>query len=103
MSIVSNFARTMANQAFSMIGEEPVVIGGTTLQCVLSEVEDSKDFTMGGFDPVKRLQAVCRTADMPGASILKKTATARAQTFRVETVRKGADFTTIVLEQAEKA
>ena len=103
MSIVSNFVRAMAEQAFPMIGEEPVVIGSTTLQCVLSEVEDAKDFSTGGFEPTKRLQAVCRTADMPAASILKKTATARSLTFRVETVRKGADFTTITLEQVEKA
>lgn len=103
MSIVSSFVRSMAEQAFPMIGEESVVIGSTTLSCALSEVEDSKDFSSGGFEPIKTLQAVCRTADMPAASILKKTAIARSQTFRVEQVRKGADFTTITLEQVEKA
>lgn len=103
MSIVSTFARSMAEQAFPMIGEETVVIGATSLSCVLSEVEDSKDFSTGGFEPVKTLQAVCRTADLPAAAILKKPATARGITFRVEGVRKGADFTTITLEQVEKA
>jgi hypothetical protein len=103
MSIVSDFARSCATQAFAMIGEEPVVIGATTLQCVLAEVDDAKDFSGGGFEVIKTLQAVCRTADMPAASILKKTATARSLTFRVEGVRKGADFTTITLEQVEKA
>ena len=103
MSIVSTFARSMANQAFAMIGEETVTIGDTALSCVLAEVDDSKDFSTGGFEVSKTLTAVCRTADMPAASILKKTATARSLTFRVEAVRKGADFTTITLEQVEKA
>lgn len=103
MSIVSSFVRSMAEQAFPMLGEESVVIGAATLQCVLAEVDDTKDFSTGGFEVVKTLQAVCRTEDMPAASILKKTATARSQTFRVEGVRKGADFTTITLQQVEKA
>ena len=103
MSIVSDFARSMASQAFAMIGEEPVVIGSTTLQCVLAEVDDSKDFSTGGFEVVKRLTAVCRTADMPVASVLKKLATARGQSFRVEGVSKGVDFATLTLEQVEKS
>jgi len=103
MSIVSDFVRAMAEQAFPMIGEEPVVIGATTLQCVLAEVDDGKDFATGGFDLTKRLTAVCRTADLPVIGLLKKTATARSQTFRVDGVRSGADFTTIDLTQVEKS
>jgi hypothetical protein len=103
MSIVSDFARSMASQAFAMIGEEPVTIGGTTLQCVLAEVDDSKDFSTGGFEVVKRLSAVCRTADLPATSVLKKLATARGQSFRVEGVSKGVDFATLTLEQVEKS
>jgi hypothetical protein len=103
MSIVSNFVRSMAGQAFPMLGEEPVVIGPTTLSCVLGEVDESKDFSTGGFEVVKRLPAVCRTADMPVASVLKKLATARGQTFRVEGVSPGGDFTTLTLEQVEKS
>lgn len=103
MSIVSTFARAMAEQAMPMIGEETVTIGVTSLSCVLAETDDSKDYSTGGFEVTKTLQAVCRTADMPAASILKKTATARGITFRVEGVRKGADFTAITLEQVEKA
>jgi len=103
MSIVSDFVRSMAEQAFPMIGEEPVVIGGTTLQCVLAEVDDGKDFATGGFDLTKRLTAVCRTADLPVTGLLKKTATARSQAFRVDGVRSGADFTTIDLTQVEKS
>ena len=103
MSIVSTFVRSMAEQAFPMIGEETVTIGAVSLSCVLAEVEDSKDFASGGFEPVKSLTATCRTADLPVASLLKKTAAARGITFRVESVRKGADFTTLTLEQVEKA
>lgn len=103
MSIVSDFVRSMADQAFPMIGEENVTIGATTLSCVLAEVDDGKDYSTGGFEIVRRLQAVCRTAGLPAASLLKKAATARGESFRVESVRMGAEFTTIVLEQVEKA
>lgn len=93
----------MASQAFSMIGAESVVIGELTLSCVLSEAEQSKDFSTGGFEVINRLQAVCLTSDLPSASILKRAATARGISFRVESIRKGGDFTTITLEQVEKA
>lgn len=93
----------MAAMAFPMIGEESVVIGATTLSCVLAELEDSKDFTVGGFDPGKRLQAVCKSSELPAESILKKSATVRGITMRVESVSKGASFATIILHQPEKA
>lgn len=103
MSIVSSFVRAMDKQAFPMIGEESVVIGSTTLSCVLAEVEDQKDFATGGFEVSKSLTAVCRTADLPATAILKKVATARGLSFRVEGVRKGADFTTLTLEEITKS
>jgi hypothetical protein len=103
MSIVSDFVRSMAEQAFPMLGEETVTIGAVSLACVLSEVEHGKDFSSGGFENIQRLQAVCRTASMPATSIIKKSATARGLSFRVESIRKGGDFTTITLEQIEKA
>ena len=101
MSIVSSFARTMATAAFTMIGEEPVVIGALTLQCVLAEADDSKDFGTG-YEAKKSLRAVCRTADLGSTLILKKSATARGGNWRVEGVSKGADFTTITLEEITK-
>jgi hypothetical protein len=103
MSIVSDFATRMAAQAFPMIGAENVTIGSATLSCVLAEADNGKDFSTGGFETVRTLQAVCRTSAMPTASILKKVAVARGVTYRVESVRAGATFTTISLEQAEKS
>jgi hypothetical protein len=103
MSIVSNFVRSMHTQAAAMIGQEEVVIGARSIPCILSEVDDSKDFATGGFETVKRLTAVCPTSSLPPTSILKKIVTARGQTFRVEGVSMGADFATITLEQVEKA
>jgi hypothetical protein len=103
MSIVSDFARSMAAQAFPMIGEETVTIAGTAVSCVLAQVEDEKDFSTGGFEVIKRLEAVARTADLPAGVLLKKLATARGQTFRIETIRAGATFTTLILEQIEKS
>ena len=103
MSLVSDFVQSMANQAFTLIGAEPVVIGATTISCILAEVEDGKDFATGGFEISKRLTATCRTSAMPVAPILKKVATARGESFRVEGVRKGGDFTTIDLTEIQKS
>lgn len=102
MSIVSNFAQAMATQAFSMLGAESVTIGDITLSCVLAEAEIGKDFETG-YAEVKRLQAVCKTSAMPTESILKRAAVARGVTYRVESVRSGAEFTTIQLEEVTKA
>lgn len=103
MSLLSDFAAAAAAQAFPVIGEESVVIGSTTLQCVLSEMDHGKDFSSGGYEVTRRMSAVCRSADMPVGAILKKLATARGISFRVESVKSGATFTTIELLQAEKA
>ena len=84
-----------------MIGEEPVVIGALTLQCVLAEADDTKEFGTG-YDEKKSLRAVCRTDDLGSAAIIKKSATARGGSWRVESVSKGADFTTITLEEITK-
>jgi len=103
MSLVTDFATAMHSQAAPMIGQEPVVILGTTLSCVLAEVDDSADFSEGGFEPRKRLTAVCLTSALPSAAMLKKAATARGQAFRVEGVSKGGTFTTLTLEEVTKA
>ena len=103
MSLVSAFATAAASSAMPMIGKEPLVVRGTTLQCVFAEVDDSKEFAEGGFEQSKRLSAVCLTTELPAASILKKSATARGETFRVEGVSKGGTFTTITLEEIHKA
>lgn len=86
-----------------MIGRESVVIGDTTLQCVLADVESSKEFSEGGFEQAKRLTAVCLTSELPATSILKKSATARGEIFRVEGISTGGSFTTITLEEIQKA
>lgn len=103
MSLVSAFATTMMAQAAPMIGQETVVIGATSLSCVLSEISDSKDFSEGGFERSKALSAVCLLSDLPAGSLLKKQATARGESFRVDSVVLGATFATLTLEQVQKA
>jgi len=101
--MVSAFADAMYSQAAPMIGEEPVIIDGVTLSCVLAESGSSVEFSEGGFDPSNSLTAVCKTSALPAASILKKTATARGGKFRVTAVSTGASFATITLETVTKA
>jgi hypothetical protein len=103
MSLVSAFVTSMHAQAAPMIGQESVVIGATTLSCTLAEIADSKEFGAGGFEKAKSLTAVCLTSALPATEILKKAATARGESFRVETVSRGAVFSTITLEQITKA
>jgi len=103
MSLVTAFVTAMHAQAAPMIGAESVVIGATTLSCTLAEIGDSKDYMEVGNEIRKSLTAVCLTSALPGASILKKIATARGETFRVESLTRGAVFTTLTLEQITKA
>lgn len=103
MSIVSAHALAAATQSFAMIGAETVTINGIAISCVLSESDESKTFGETGFEPVKRLQAVCKTSALPAGVLLKKLATARSEQFRVEGVQRGASFTTLSLEEIHKA
>jgi hypothetical protein len=103
MSIVSDFVKSMAAQAMPMIGQEPVTIGDLILSCVLAEISDDKDFSSGGFEIIKRLSAVCLTADLPISTVVKKSATARGESFRVASITRGGTFSTLMLEQVTKA
>ena len=103
MSIVSEHALAAATQSFAMIGTETVTINGTAIPCVLNESDESKTFGEVGFEPVKRLTAVCKTFALPTGVLLKKLATARSEQFRVEGVQRGASFTTLTLEEIYKA
>jgi hypothetical protein len=103
MSLVSDFVKSMAAQAMPMIGRELVQIGSLALQCVLSETQNESDFSSGGFELIHKLSAVCLSEDLPAASILKKTATTRGETFRVASISRGGTFSTITLEQVTKA
>jgi len=105
MSLVTDFVTAMHAQAAPMIGQETVTIGdlSLSLSCVLAEIQDGKDFTEGGFERVKRLTAVCKSSDLPVSSIVKKSATARGESFRVDSISRGGTFSTLTLEQVTKA
>ena len=103
MSLVSAFVTSAHAQASSIIGTEDVVIGAATIPCTLAETDDSNDYSEGGFERSKTLRAVCLTSALPTTSIIKKVATARGETFRVDSLSKGATFTTITLKKKKKA
>jgi len=44
-----------------------------------------------------------RTTDLPTGTLLKKIGILRGDSFRVETLRKGGVYTTIMLEEIHKA
>lgn len=103
MSILSDFAKNASQSAFTMIGAESVTIGSTTISCVLNEIDQGRDMVEYGFEKTKRVQAVCRSEDMPSTSVLKKRATARGENFTVSEVQSGATFTTITLTSNTRA
>jgi hypothetical protein len=102
MPIVTDFAKAAHSQASSMIGTESVTIGSTTIQCVLSEAGQGSEFGNGGFEPTASLTAVCRADALPTGT-LKKVAIARGQTWRIDALSIGGTFTTITLNQIQKA
>ena len=103
MSLVTAFAAAMHAQAAPMVGQETVTIGADSISCTLAEIGDAKDYTGVGNEVIKTLTAVCLTTALPAVSILKKAATARGESFRVESLTRGAVFSTITLEQITKA
>lgn len=103
MSLVTNFANAMATNAFAAIGAETVTISDTAISCILNEAADSKEFAEGGFELNKSLTAVCKVADLPSGDLVKKKATARSLTWRVDEVSKGQLFATLRLVQVTRA
>ena len=102
MSIVKAHATAAATHSFSMIGAEVVTIGTTTLSCVLAEETRTKDFEETGFKEILSLSAVCKTADLPTASIDKRAVTARGNDYRIEGLETGQVFTRFNLESKNK-
>lgn len=86
-----------------MIGEEPLVVAGNTIMCVMAESSLGSDFSSGGYEDQKTLTATCRTDDLPSVTILKKQGSARGENWRIDAVSKGATFTTITLTSETRA
>lgn len=103
MSLVSSFVQAAHAKAAAIIGQEPVIVADVTIQCVLAEADQSREFSEGGFEVANRMTAVCLTSSLPSTSLLKKQALARGVMFRVEAVSKGGSFTTLTLEEDSKA
>lgn len=103
MSIVRDFAIAMSAQAAPMIGEEEILIDGFSIMAVIPPAEHSKDFIGTGRNTIKTLRGNFPTSALPTFEILKKLATCRGESWRVEGVSKGAAFTTITMEQETKA
>ena len=99
MSLVSDFASSAATNAITMIGGETVTINSTDFTCVLAEANTGKEFAEGGYEVTKRLTAVCKTSALPAGTLVKKQATARSITWRVESEDRGATFTTLQLSE----
>ncbi len=103
MSLATDFAKAMGRQAAAVIGEEEIIIDGFSIMAVIPQAQHSKDFMGTGRNTIKTVRANFSTSALPAFEILKKQATCRGETWRVEGVSKGATFTQITLEQETKA
>lgn len=110
MSILSDFTRAAHSLAQSIIGGETLTIrGGSAVTGTASEVTSSRDYEEGGFEGLSMLDFVIDATDFSTAypaaisSYQGKTATARGETWRVATIKKGAFFVTVSLVSTNKS
>lgn len=110
MSILSVFIDAVSPVAQTVIGTETLAIGGgTSISGTFSEARNSRDYEEGGFERDGILDFVVGTsafvAAYPNAATLYlgKAATARGETWRVNSISKGAFFVTIGLVSTNKS
>ena len=111
MSLLSDFVANVAPQAITTIGAESVTVGGgSAVGAILNEVSNGSTFGEVGFDGDSALTALVSRADWivagysaTGSTYVKKTATARGLTFRVDRVEIGAHFVKLTLSEPTRA
>lgn len=103
MSLLTTFISAAATSAESIIGQEEVVIGGTTYQAVLSETTEAREYDVPGFKPSADLRAVFRLTAAPTGNLLGKLATTRGTEYRIGTVTRGAAFVMIDLHEKSRS
>jgi hypothetical protein len=109
MSKLTDFAAAQFSKAREVIGGEDFIMGGETVSVVLNEVETANDeYQEGGFPLVESCVAVASLSEwntkFPNAAstYIKKTATVRGQSLKVQRIRAGQSFVTIELRTARK-
>jgi hypothetical protein len=109
MSKLTDFAAAQFSKAREIIGGEEFVMLGETLSVVLNEVETTNDeYQEGGFPLIESCIAVASLSEwstkFPNAAntYVKKIATVRSQSLRVQRIRAGQSFVTIELRTARK-
>lgn len=110
MSLLTDFAKGASQTAFKVIGEENITInGGAAIAAVLNETESSGDYQEGGYPSDSALTAVVSIDDWntnypnDPQTYLRKLGTARSQTLKVDSIRKGASFVEITFIDEEGA
>jgi hypothetical protein len=111
MSLLSDFVASVAPQAITTIGAENITVGGgSSVGAILNEVSSGSTYADVGFDADTALTALVSRADWiaagystTGSTYVKKTATARGLTFRVDRVEIGAHFVKLSLSEPTRA
>jgi hypothetical protein len=109
MSALTSFLSSASENAFAVIGNEPLTVnGGTAVNAVMNDVANSRQYAEIGMDTDTNLDCVVRLSDWTaayteaGIFYVGKLATARGLSFRVDSVDVGASFVTIRLKDITK-
>jgi hypothetical protein len=109
MSALTSFLSSASENAFAIIGNEPLTVnGGTAVNAVMNDVANSRQYAEIGMDTDTTLDCVVRLSDWTaayteaGIFYVGKLATARGLSFRVDSVDVGASFVTIRLKDITK-
>jgi hypothetical protein len=110
MSALTSFLSSASENAFAIIGNEPLTVnGGTAVNAVMNDVANSRQYAEIGMDTDTTLDCVVRLSDWTaayteaGIFYVGKLATARGLSFRVDSVDVGASFVTIRLKDITMA
>jgi hypothetical protein len=103
-SPLTSFATRIHLQAASIIGEEVVTIGSTSVLAVLADQDAGLDFQDGRNEPEKRLTAVMPSTRLTSAIKVNALVTARGQQWRIDRIdNAGGTFATLNLTTETRA
>lgn len=110
MSALTSFLSSASENAFAVIGNEPLTVnGGTAVNSVMNDTRSTREFAEIGMDTDIALDCVVRRSDWDasytesGLYYVGKLATARGLSLRVDSVNVGASFVAITLKDRERA
>jgi hypothetical protein len=103
-SALQSFATRLHEQAATIIGEESITAGASTVLAVLADQDSSLEFSDGRNEPEKRMTAVLPSSRLTAAFRVNALVTARGQQWRLDRIdNAGGTFATLNLTTETRA